>query len=206
MTSGIYTVLSLSTILARWIINVSLSFILGHQVVAILIASQVTPPATQIMPISSVVPTTNKNIDISSIMAAHIFGTMPAAVVNVTDAPDTKLNLKLHGIYYTADGTNSFAVIAETEGKHHSYRQGATLAGGVVLHEIHRKEIILARQGRYEILKFTGTTDNPTTTTPSIPKTSVEMSIKKTDTCPIAWQLSTSIAGESTKIIVIITY
>jgi general secretion pathway protein C len=171
MTNGLYTVLLFSTLLARWIINISLAALLGYQIVVLFLASYGYLPATQIMPTSSVASVTSKTIDISNIITAHLFGTMPAAAtVEVVNAPDTQLNLKLHGIYYTTDNTNSFAVIAETEGKDRLYRQGATLTGGVVLQEIHRKAVILARHGHYETLKLTGTAPNAIATNSSSSK------------------------------------
>lgn len=168
MTNGLYTVLLFSTILARWIINISLAALLGYQLVVLFLASYVSSPVTQIMPTSSAASVTSKTINISNVITAHLFGTMPAAAtVEVANAPDTQLNLKLHGIYYTTDNTNSFAVIAETEGKDRLYRQGATLTGGVVLQEIHRKAVILARHGHYETLKLTGTASNAIATNSS---------------------------------------
>jgi len=164
MTNGLSTVFLLSTILARWIINVSLAVILGYQVVNFLFQSSSRP--TQIMPTSSATQT-NKTVDISNIITARLFGTMPAVVETAVANPETKLNLKLRGIYYATDNTQSFAVIAEAENKHHLYRQGATLSGGTVLQEIRSKEVILNRNGRYETLKLTGSSANTATPTPA---------------------------------------
>jgi general secretion pathway protein C len=101
-------------------------------------------------------PAALKLIDISPITTAHLFGTMPAVVESsVINTPETKLNLKLRGIYYSSDPQKSFAVIAETEGKHQLYRQGATVSSQVTLQEIHPKAVILNRNGRYETLKLT---------------------------------------------------
>lgn len=167
MTNGLYTVFLFSSILARWIINVSLAVILGYQVINFLLQSNSRP--TQIMPTPSVAQT-NKTVDISNIVTARLFGTMPAVVETAVAAnPETKLNLKLRGIYYATDNIQSFAVIAEAESKHHLYRQGATLAGGVVLQEIRPKEVILNRNGRYETLKLTGSSANTATTTSASP-------------------------------------
>jgi general secretion pathway protein C len=121
------------------------------------------------MPTPSVAQT-GKTVDISNIVTARLFGTMPAVVETAVAAnPETKLNLKLRGIYYATDNIQSFAVIAEAESKHHLYRQGATLAGGVVLQEIRPKEVILNRNGRYETLKLTSSSANTATTTPTSP-------------------------------------
>lgn len=163
MISGISTVSLLSIILARWIINVSLSIVLGYQVVYLFLTwqtplhSTMTPPAT----VATSPATIAKFVDISQITTARLFGTMPAVVVesNAINTPETKLNLKLRGIYYSSDPQKSFAVITEAEGKHQLYRQGATVSSQVVLQEIHPKAVILNRNGRYETLKLTAQAD-----------------------------------------------
>lgn len=166
MTNGLYPVFLLSTILARWIINVSLAVMLGYQIVNLFFVFQSTSRPPQIMP-TPFTTQTNKAVDISHLVTARLFGTIPAAMETAVVNPETKLNLKLRGIYYAVDSMQSFAVIAETEGKHHLYRQGATLSGGTVLQEIRPKEIILNRNGRYETLKLTGSPANTATTTPA---------------------------------------
>jgi len=164
MTNGLYPVFLLSIILTRWIINVSLASILGYQIVSIYFWLQPSFRPPQTVP-TVPIPTANKAVDISNIIPARLFGMMPAVVeTGVANVPETKLNLKLHGIYYTTDNIKSFAVIAETEGKHRLYRQGATLSGGIVLQEIRPKEIIINRNGRYETLKLTSSSANSATT------------------------------------------
>jgi general secretion pathway protein C len=157
MTSGLSIVSLLSIILARWIINVSLSVVLGYQLVYLFLTWQVSFPTTAVSHSPPTAPPAAlKLIDISPITTAHLFGTMPAVVESsVINTPETKLNLKLRGIYYSSDPQKSFAVIAETEGKHQLYRQGATVSSQVTLQEIHPKAVILNRNGRYETLKLT---------------------------------------------------
>jgi len=175
MTNGLYPGFLLSTILARWIINVSLAVMLGYQIVNFFFLFQSTSRPTQIMPTPSTMQT-SKTVDISHIVTARLFGTIPAAMEIAVANPETKLNLKLRGIYYAADNNmQSFAVIAETESKHHLYRQGATLSGGTVLQEIRPKEIILNRNGRYETLKLTSSPASTATTTP--PSTTISNKI-----------------------------
>ncbi len=157
MISGLSTVSLLSIILARWIINVSLAIVLGYQLVYLFLTWHTQLPATQISTIATPATTAvTKSIDINQITAAHWFGIMPAVTeTSVINAPETKLNLKLRGIYYSSDAHKSFVVIAETEGKHQLYRQGATVSNSVILQEILPKSIILNRNGRYETLKLT---------------------------------------------------
>lgn len=157
MTSGLSTVSLLSIILARWIINVSLAVWLGYQLVYLFLTWQTPHLPTQILTTATPEATTvTKPIDITQITAAHLFGIMPAVTeASVANAPETKLNLKLRGIYYSSDPNKSFAVIAETEGKHQLYRQGATVSSAVILQKILPKSVILDRNGRYETLKLT---------------------------------------------------
>ena len=88
----------------------------------------------------------------------HLFGEVrkssPTAVAKVTDAPDTKLNLKLRGILASSDPSLAIAIIADGKGKEDAYALEAKLPGNAVLKEIYADRVILEYRGRLEALRL----------------------------------------------------
>lgn len=88
-----------------------------------------------------------------------LFG-MVTATEKVTDkkmeltAPDTRLQLVLKGVYVAPSAENSSAIIAEKRNVQR-YRIGDKVPGGVSLHEVQNKFVILKRGAKYETLRFT---------------------------------------------------
>lgn len=68
--------------------------------------------------------------------------------------PETKLNLKLRGVFSSKDKNAARAIIADSRGDEDSYRIGASLPGGATLSEIHPDRVILEHNGRFETLKL----------------------------------------------------
>jgi general secretion pathway protein C len=68
--------------------------------------------------------------------------------------PETKLNLKLRGVFASKDKNAARAIIADSRGDEDSYRIGAALPGGATLSEIHPDRVILEHNGRFETLKL----------------------------------------------------
>jgi len=100
--------------------------------------------------------------DIATLSNAYLFGKTSVSHIatQVTNiSPDTKLNLKLQGIYH---GSTSYAAITAND-SNEFYRVGDSLPGGTKLYEIFPKKVILLRNGRYETLHFTGNEDDETT-------------------------------------------
>lgn len=99
-------------------------------------------------------------VDISTLLVSHLFGNshfaLQIATQNKKNHPETKLNLKLHGIYYSSNSHTSFALIAPSNGKGETFSIGESLPSGAVLHEIYPKKVILLRNGRYETLRLVG--------------------------------------------------
>ncbi len=69
-------------------------------------------------------------------------------------APDTHLQLALHGVFACANPELSLAIIAEKKGKDKIYRQGESLPNGVLLHKIYEDRVILSRNGKFETLRL----------------------------------------------------
>ncbi len=88
----------------------------------------------------------------------HLFGQVqkssPVAVAKVTDAPDTRLNLKLRGVLASSDPSLAMAIIADGKGKEDAYALEAKLPGNAVLKEIYVDRVILEYRGRLEALRL----------------------------------------------------
>lgn len=69
-------------------------------------------------------------------------------------APDTRLQLALKGVYVAPSAEKSSAIIAEKRNVKR-YRIGDRVPGGVSLHEVQNKFVILKRGAKYETLRFT---------------------------------------------------
>jgi general secretion pathway protein C len=96
------------------------------------------------------------NVNFAQIADAHLFGiagTEP--VMQITqDAPETQLNLKLHGTVASVDPKVAHAIIADGKGKGDVYFLEDTLPGGAVLHQVYADRVILNRSGTLETLKL----------------------------------------------------
>jgi len=68
--------------------------------------------------------------------------------------PETRLNLKLRGVFSSRDKNAARAIIANPRGDEDSYRIGAQLPGGAVLNEIYPDRVILEHNGQLETLKL----------------------------------------------------
>ncbi|GEM_PF-1302064 len=98
--------------------------------------------------------------DVERITGAHLFGQRAQlaldkqrnALPSVMDAPKTKLNLTLVGTLHSDQAESAKAVIRNAEGETKEYNIGAAVAQGVQLAEIHPGQVLLARNGQYEVL------------------------------------------------------
>jgi len=68
--------------------------------------------------------------------------------------PETKLNLKLRGVFASQNEEASHAIIADARGDEDSYRIGSEVPGGAILKEIHSDHVIILHNGRLETLKL----------------------------------------------------
>lgn len=106
---------------------------------------------------SAPVPRPNKpRLDARQIAQWHLFGEAGSVKIKDVpiDAPETRLNLTLHGVVATDIPENARAIIAEQNRNEKSYRIGDSLPGGAELSEIHADRVILRRAGRYETLRL----------------------------------------------------
>lgn len=80
--------------------------------------------------------------------------TVEQAPVQPKVVPETKLNLKLRGVFASPDKNQARAIIADARGDEDSYRIGGELPGGAILTEIYPDRVILEHNGRLETLKL----------------------------------------------------
>lgn len=120
-----------------------------------------TTPATLSM-VASGQPVTHtdrtQQAEIARLSQWHLFGvvpkTLPKPTATVTEAPDTRLNLKLRGVVASSEPTAARAIIADGKGKEESYAIDETLPGNAVLREIYADRVILEYRGRLETLRL----------------------------------------------------
>jgi len=90
----------------------------------------------------------------------HLFGKyvknkpkpVAAPIQSVATAPETKLNLKLRGVFVSTNPKNASAIIADAKGKEESYKIGDDIVGRAILREVFNDKVILERNGRLETL------------------------------------------------------
>ena len=96
--------------------------------------------------------------NIARISQWHLFGDAKKVVAQpaakVIDAPDTRLNLKLHGLLASSDPVAARAIIAGGKGAEEAYAVGDDLPGNAVLREIYADRVILEYRGRMETLRL----------------------------------------------------
>lgn len=96
--------------------------------------------------------------DIRRIAQWHLFGDIkkvaPKPIAQVTEAPDTRLNLKLRGLLASSDPEAARAIIADGKGVEEAYAVGQNLPGNAVLREIYADRVILEYRGRLEALRL----------------------------------------------------
>jgi general secretion pathway protein C len=94
------------------------------------------------------------------VAAMHLFGRAGQAkpVVmqerKVEKAPETNLNLTLHGVFTEADPKQGTAIIGKSGSKQEHYKVGDRIMTGVSLQEVYADRVVLLRNQRSEVLKF----------------------------------------------------
>lgn len=93
----------------------------------------------------------------TSIGALNLFGSVEQSSVSevVTDAPETRLNLELQGVFIASTAADSTAIVAERSKGGELFHVGDRLPGNAVLDAVFHDHILLKRGGRVEKLMFT---------------------------------------------------
>ena len=93
----------------------------------------------------------------NAISQAYLFGKpeVKAAVVQqVEEAPETKLNYKLRGIYFSSVARLSSAIVEVQPNKSQHYLIGDELADNIMLAQIEQDHILIERYGKLERLNL----------------------------------------------------
>jgi general secretion pathway protein C len=69
-------------------------------------------------------------------------------------APETRLNLTLHGVFVEENPELGAAIIGTSGNKQKYYKVGATIMNGVKLQGVFEDRVVLLRNGQSEILRF----------------------------------------------------
>jgi type II secretion system protein C len=109
---------------------------------------------------SAIASTGNANATLDETIKAHIFGVEPvksekAEVPEVVNAPETKLNLKLTGLFAGTDPTNGYAMVEVSRGETSIVVVGNAIGKtGARLHTVESDHILIQHKGRIEKLKL----------------------------------------------------
>jgi len=96
----------------------------------------------------------------AKISQLHLFGKFevkqvaPPPKMDVASAPETRLNLKLRGVFSSQDKDIARAIISDPKGDDDSYAIGDSVPGGAILNDILEDRVILERNGQLEVLKL----------------------------------------------------
>ncbi len=90
--------------------------------------------------------------------ALHVFG-RPGAIKRsapmvVERAPETSLNLTLHGVFADTKPELGAAIIGKAGSEQEYYKVGKKIMGGVTLQAVHEDRVVLLRNGQSEVLHF----------------------------------------------------
>ena len=116
----------------------------------------------------------------------HLFG--KTDVVEKVDAPivapETRLQLKLKGVFASSNPEKAFAIISDNKNKDKSYKLGNKIIGGAVLHAVYKDRVILKRNGRLETLRMSTKYDTSGIKTTTVPSTTSKKSGKRVVKAP----------------------
>ncbi|MGB0495008.1 MAG: type II secretion system protein GspC [Kangiellaceae bacterium] len=102
----------------------------------------------------------NSAVDVGGLVSMHLFGDQDKAPVavqeEVEDAPETRLNLKLRGIYAATNKSHSNSIIEDGKGKQAVYfiDDKLEVSGRVYLRNVYSDRVILETNGKKEVLSL----------------------------------------------------
>ncbi|MDX5333749.1 MAG: type II secretion system protein GspC [Gammaproteobacteria bacterium] len=135
--------LAVLALLARTLSGLTWQFITPH------------PPIEVVMPAPT--PATTPRIQAQNpaipLALKHLFGTAEVLGDTPADAPETRLDLKLVGVYATGDAS-ALAIIVPGQRQATLYGIGDNLPGNATLRSVYPDRVILERNGQLETLKL----------------------------------------------------
>lgn len=112
--------------------------------------SPVRSPATQ-------ANAQNDKAGLESLAKLHLFGEAGKAgpVQKIEQkAPETRLNLTLHGVFVDEDPEKGAAIIGTSGSKQKYHKVGGSVMNGVTLRGVFNDRVVLLRNGQSEVLRF----------------------------------------------------
>jgi len=97
------------------------------------------------------------NLNLAPVLNANVFGEadpQAAGAEEKVDAPETRLDLKVGGIYYSSREGESIAMIRAGSGDYELYRAGETIVGQATIAAIEPGRVIIERGGRRETVSL----------------------------------------------------
>lgn len=177
---------------ARWV-NTVLVVLIGYAL-AVLTLQVITAGSQDAN--AALLPATNTgdpgnapSIDLSAvahqISEAHLFGnaaTKPAPVKEPTKAPpvETRLNLKLSGVFAYQPSERAMAIISTDNGTDEAFRVGDKIIGQTILKAVYPDHVILDNNGRDEILKLPEVVTPIATRAPTQARTPTNQQVQNT--------------------------
>lgn len=105
-------------------------------------------------PLASDAAAGSESPDVAGIQNAQLFGAYQADAGGAVDAPETRLNLRLLGIFAFDDEQRSRALVETQPGNEDAFGVGDRISAGVTLQAIFADRIVLSRAGRLETLRL----------------------------------------------------
>lgn len=148
-----YLILGINLLLVIWIASQLASLTWG-----LLAPDDTAPPVVTTQSNTPLKPDADRRL-VNQLPGWHLMGVAtqgaPTATVDIpADAPDTRLQLTLHGVLASDEPGGAYAIIADPRGKDEQYSIGDALPGNAELSEIYPDRVILKRSGRYETLRL----------------------------------------------------
>lgn len=158
--------------LIQSLITLSLSLLCGYSAAQLswnlYSLEDIPDPLTTITPKYDDSPLPEKKVNgisLEEVAGLHLFGTeavKPKEVLRqkeVVAQPkvefvDTRLNLKLKGIFFSGRDNQAMAIISEGRGSDEMYRQGDMIANVAQVKEIHSDYVLLDNSGSLELLRL----------------------------------------------------
>lgn len=141
-----------------------------------------TPAAGQAAPARIARPQTadtegqDKGDRLGQVAGLHLFGvagaTKPVAQIEAK-APETRLNLTLHGVFVEEDPELGAAIIGTSGNTQKYYQVGAVVMSGVKLQGVFNDRVVLLRDGQSEVLRFPKVSSGSSGTVAALPASSI---------------------------------
>ena len=145
------------------VVNAVLALLIGY-VLAQLVLDVLPRPNTGAAPLPNLPAAQKSSASTQSIAEqianAHLFGRASAKPVKVVeqpvqqDAPETRLNLTLHGVLAYDPPENALAIISSGGASGNIFAIGDSIVGNTTLRAVHADRVIIRRSGKDETLRL----------------------------------------------------